>query len=86
MSRWRLKDAQKKLPELLEKADREGPQTITAAPGRSYTLLPNARTSRKTKSKTPSLVETFLNMPKVPGFKIPKRDPKDTGRELPTFE
>ena len=51
MTGWRLNDAQKFLPQLVERAFSEGPQTIRAARGRNV-ILTAAPPGRKRRPRT----------------------------------
>jgi antitoxin Phd len=76
MPRWRLTDAQKRLPEVVEKALTEGPQTITVARGRSVVVssrsLAKPRPKRRS-SRTPTVIQALLAAPHVPEFHIPRQ-------------
>jgi hypothetical protein len=76
MSRWRFNDAQKRFPEVVEKALTEGPQTITVAPGRSVVLASTAKAGnrRKPVRRGPTVIEALLNAPHVPEFTLPRND------------
>jgi hypothetical protein len=85
MSRWRLNDAQKRFPEVVEKALTVGPQTIAVARGKSVVLSSTARPKnrRKPASRRPTVIEVLLAAPHVPEFKIPRHDEFPVP---PTFE
>ena len=84
MARWRLNDAQRRFPEVVEKALTEGPQTIAAAHGRSVVLSSKSRPKMTPKpSRRPTLAEVIQAAPRVPEFKIPRRDEFPKG---PIFE
>ncbi|MCL2649237.1 MAG: type II toxin-antitoxin system Phd/YefM family antitoxin [Phycisphaerales bacterium] len=77
-ARWQLQDAKAKFSQLFDQAIADGPQTVTRHNKQAVIVLSqedydNLKHSRK----SPSLVEAFLAMPKVPGFKIPERDKND---------
>ena len=75
MVRWRLSDAQKRFPEVVEKALTEGPQTIAVAHGRSVVVSSKSKPNGKRKpARRPTLIEVIQAAPHVPEFKIPRRD------------
>jgi prevent-host-death family protein len=85
---WRFEDAKAKLSEVLERAYSDGPQLVAAGGKRSVVILPKEQYEKltgKNGGQTPSIVETFLGMPRVPGFKIPQRDKTDRVPHKPPF-
>jgi hypothetical protein len=75
MARWRLNDAQKRFPEVVEKALTEGPQTIAVAHGRSVVVSSKSRPKARPKPpRRPTMAEVIRAAPCVPEFKIPRHD------------
>src|SRR4051812_41222585 len=86
--RWRFEEARARFSEVLERAHSEGPQTVAAGGKKSVVILPKdqfEKLTRKNGTHKPSIVETFLAMPRVPGFKIPERDKTDRVPKRPPF-
>ena len=73
MARWRMNDAQRRFPEVVEKALTEGPQTIAVAGGRSVVVSSKSKTKTRSKqARRPTVIEMLLAAPHVPEFKIPR--------------
>ena len=76
--RWQLQDAKARFSEVFAKALDDGPQIVTRRNKQAVVILAEDDFKKLKHSwKTPSLVEAFLAMPKVPGFTIPERDRDD---------
>ncbi|GEM_PF-4232627 len=87
MARWSLREAQKKLPEIVEKAFREGPQTIALTRGRSVIITPRPKKPRFGKGKHPNMLEVLLQCPKGPDLKIERnRNDRIGASSRPIFE
>ena len=87
--RWQLQEAKAKFSEVFDRAYSDGPQVVTRRNKKAVVILPEEDYEKLTQKKdrrSPSLVEVFLAMPRVPGFKIPERDKNDMGREPPKFD
>ncbi len=78
--RWQLQEAKAKFSEVFDRAYSDGPQVVTRRNKKAVVILPEAeyaKLANKHHQHMPGIVETFLAMPKVPGFKIPERDKND---------
>lgn len=73
---WKFQDAKAKLSELVDTALRDGPQMITRRGKDTVVVLPATDYARLTERPKKSLIDTFLDGPKVPDFTI-ARDRKD---------
>jgi antitoxin Phd len=84
MANWQMREARARLGELIERAQTEGPQTITKnGKAKAVVLSADAYQEMKAheKGQEPNLIEFLLNSgPKVDDFEI-ERD-KSTGREI----
>jgi prevent-host-death family protein len=79
MARWQVQEAKTRLSEVIEKAQRKGPQIITRHGTERAVLLSIAEYRRLTAHK-PGLREYLLGGPKAEGFEI-ERD-RRTGRKI----
>lgn len=84
---WQLQDAKNRFSELVRRARREGPQTVTLRGARAAVVL-SAADYDKLKAGQPTLVDDLLAGPawddelveavtaraKTPGYKTPSRD------------
>jgi len=81
---WQVQEAKSRFSELIERAEKEGPQTITKHGKPSAVVLSVAefdRLGRAGIEKKPSLIDFLLNSgPVLDDFEI-ERD-KDVGREI----
>jgi len=83
MARWRLNQAQKHFPEVIEKALTEGPQTITLRKGKSVVIAKSSPAKRKShRRRPPTLEEVIRAAPRVPEFHIPRGDEVATPANL----
>jgi antitoxin Phd len=79
MARWQVQEAKTRLSEVIEEAQRKGPQIITRHGAERAVVLSIAEYRRLTAHK-PGLKEYLLGGPKVDGFEV-ERD-RDKGREI----
>jgi prevent-host-death family protein len=84
MATWQVQEAKTKLSELIERAQSEGPQTITRH-GKAKAVVLSAEAYEKMRAKgeteEPNFVDFLLNSgPKFDDFEI-ERD-KSTGRDI----
>jgi prevent-host-death family protein len=84
MSTWQVQEAKSRFSELIERAEKEGPQTITKHGKPSAVVVSMAEYERLGMADTkgrPSLIDFLLNSgPVLEDFEI-ERD-KDVGREI----
>ena len=83
MASWQVQEAKARFSELLEEADRKGPQVITRHGTERAVVLSIEEYKKLTGEKTgakPTFLEHLLSGPKVDDFKI--RRSKDTGRRI----
>jgi prevent-host-death family protein len=84
MSTWQVQEAKSRFSELIERAEKEGPQTITKHGRPSAVVVSVAEYERLGKAdarEKPSLIDFLLNSgPILDDFEI-ERD-KDMGREI----
>lgn len=76
---WRVQDAKSRFSEVLERAQTEGPQTITRH-GRERAVVLSIENYRALMAHQPDFKAYLLGGPKVDDFPI-ERD-ADTGREI----
>ena len=69
---WNLSDAKNRLSEVLDRARREGPQTI-ARRGDMFVLL-RADEYEQLTGKAPSFTDWLLNGPRIDDLELPRRD------------
>jgi prevent-host-death family protein len=69
---WNLSDAKNRLSEVLDRARREGPQTITRR-GDTFVLL-RADEYEQLTGKAPSFTDWLLNGPRIDDLELPRRD------------
>ena len=69
---WKLADAKNKLSEVLDWADREGPQIIMRK-GREYAVLPGKQL-RELTGHRPDFLTYLMEGPSFEGLELPARD------------
>jgi prevent-host-death family protein len=69
---WNLSDAKNRLSEVLDRARREGPQTI-ARRGDTFVLL-RADEYEQLTGKAPTFTDWLLNGPRIDDLELPRRD------------
>jgi len=69
---WNLSDAKNRLSEVLDRARREGPQTITRRSD-PFVLL-RADEYEQLAGKAPSFTDWLLNGPRIDDLELPRRD------------
>ena len=79
MARWQVQEAKTRLSEVIEQAQKKGPQIITRH-GSERAVVLSIADYRKLTAHKPGLKDYLLGGPKVDGFEI-ERD-RDTGREI----
>jgi prevent-host-death family protein len=79
MPSWQVQEAKSKLSELLERAQREGPQVITKH-GVERAVVLSIDDYRRLIQLKPSLKDYLLAGPKVDDFEIERS--RDLGREI----
>jgi len=79
MSVWQVQEAKSRLSEVIERAQSEGPQTITRH-GTERAVLLSVEDYRALQAHKPDFKAYLLGGPKVDDFDI-DRDP-DTGRDI----
>lgn len=80
MARWQVQEAKSRLSEVIEEAQKKGPQIITRH-GAERAVVLSMDDFRALAAHKPGLKEYLLGGPKVNEFEI---DPDlDTGREIP---
>ena len=79
MSRWQVQEAKSRFSELIETAEKKGPQMITRHGSERAVVLSIADFRLLTAHK-PGLKEYLLGGPKVDAFEIERE--RDTGREV----
>ncbi|KKB11652.1 hypothetical protein VE25_11735 [Devosia geojensis] len=79
MATWQVQQAKSHFSELLEKAEREGPQTITKH-GTEKAVVLSVEEYRRLAGPKKTFIEHLLSGPKFDDFEI-ERD-KDTGRDV----
>jgi prevent-host-death family protein len=83
MKQWQMQEAKARFAELIEEAERNGPQTVTKHGKPRAVVMSSEQFAAMQKGKAPRLdfVNFLLSIPKSDdGFDI-ERD-KDTGREI----
>lgn len=78
MANWQVQDAKTRLSELLDRAQSEGPQTITRH-GNARAVVVSIEDYRALTANKPDFKAHLLNGPKTRDFDVP-RD-ADTGRD-----
>ena len=76
---WQVQEAKAHFSEVMEKAEREGPQIITRH-GTERAVVLSIEDYRTLTARKKSFIGHLLNGPKIDDFEI-ERD-KDTGREV----
>jgi len=79
MATWQVHNAKARFSELLERAEREGPQII-ARRGTERAVVLSIREFRKLTENRPNLRDYLLGGPKVDDFEVERS--KDRGREI----
>ena len=79
-AKWQLQEAKNRLSELVRKARREGPQTITLQ-GIDAAVVVSARDFDKLHTRKGKLVEFFRKSPLV-GVDLDLSRSRDTGRKI----
>jgi prevent-host-death family protein len=84
MATWQVQEAKTRLSEVIERAEKEGPQTITKH-GKAKAVVLSAeayeKMQKQSKAEESNLIDFLLNSgPKFDEFEI-ERD-RDTGREI----
>ncbi len=79
MQAWQVQDAKTRLSELIEKAQAEGPQTITRH-GHARAVLLSIEDYRTLTGTRPDFKAWLLGGPKVDDFPLERS--RDTGREI----
>ena len=79
MTKWQVKDAKSRLSELIEAAEREGPQVITRY-GKDAAVVVSAEAYRKLDAAQPDFKAYLLSGPKLADFEIHR--PRDLGRDV----
>ncbi|MFN0132764.1 MAG: type II toxin-antitoxin system Phd/YefM family antitoxin [Phycisphaerales bacterium] len=69
---WNLADAKNRLSEVLDRARRDGPQTIKRR-GDTFVLMPTDQYERLTGQK-PSFTDWLLKGPRIDDLELPRRD------------
>lgn len=69
---WNLADAKNRLSEVLDRAKRDGPQTIKRR-GDEFVLLPVDQYEKLT-GKKPNFTDWLLNGPRIDDLELPPRD------------
>jgi prevent-host-death family protein len=69
---WNLADAKNRLSEVLDRAKRDGPQTIKRR-GDTFVLLPADQYEQLTGAK-PVFTDWLLNGPRIDDLELPRRD------------
>lgn len=79
MARWQVQEAKSRFSEVIETAEKKGPQIITKH-GTERAVVLSIADFRSLTAHKPGLKEYLLEGPKVDSFEI-KRE-RDTGREI----
>lgn len=79
MPKWQVKVAKSRFSELIELAEKDGPQTITRH-GKDTVVVISVKDYRKLEAAKPNIKEYLLSGPKFDEFEI-ERAP-DLGREV----
>ena len=69
---WNVADAKNRLSEVLDRARRDGPQTIKHR-GDAFVLLPADQYEQLT-GKKPSFTDWLLDGPRIDDLELPRRD------------
>ena len=77
---WQLQEAKNKLSQVVQEAQRSGPQVITVH-GKEAAVVISSDEYRKLTHREGSLVEFFQNSP-LRGVVLDLERPKDTGRKI----
>ena len=79
MARWQVQEAKSRFSEVLETAEKKGPQIITKH-GTERAVVLSIADFRSLTAHKPGLKEYLLGGPKVDSFEIERE--RDTGREI----
>ncbi len=79
MAVWQIQEAKARLSEVIARARRDGPQTITRH-GEERAVLLSIEDYRALTARRPDFREHLLGGPKVEDFSIPRE--RDTGRTV----
>lgn len=79
MARWQVQEAKSRFSEVIETAEKKGPQIITRH-GREQAVVLSIADFRSLTAHKPGLKEYLLAGPKVDSFEIERQ--RDTGREI----
>lgn len=85
MTSWQVQQAKSRLSELLDKAQSEGPQTITRHGVATAVVMSMDEYQRINPAPKLSFVDHLLAFPKVEGFELPPRE-IDPPRDLNLFD
>lgn len=80
MPNWQVQDAKSRLSELIERARREGPQTITRH-GQARVVVLAVETYNELVAQRPDFKAWLTGGPKLDDFSIERS--RDTGRDVP---
>jgi antitoxin Phd len=80
MAKWQVQEAKTRLSELIEEADKKGPQIITRH-GAEHAVVLSITDYRVLTKNQKNLRDYLLDGPKIDDFEI-KRS-RDTGRKIP---
>ena len=79
MARWQVQEAKSRFSEVIETAEKKGPQIITKH-GTERAVVLSIADFRSSTAHKPGLKEYLLGGPKVESFEIERE--RDTGREI----
>jgi len=79
MTSWQVQEAKTKLSEVIERAQTEGPQTITRH-GKARAVILSVRDFEGLKRSEPNLIDFLLSGPRFDDFDFERS--QDTGREI----
>ena len=79
MATWQIQQAKTKLSEVIEMAQREGPQTITKH-GKPSAVVVSMEEYESMRRNKPDFVEFLLSIPKFDDLDLERS--KDVGREI----
>lgn len=79
MARWQVQEAKSRFSEVIETAEKKGPQIITRH-GAERAVVLSIADFRSLTAHKPGLKEYLLGGPKVKSFEIERE--RDTGREI----
>jgi prevent-host-death family protein len=79
MAAWQVQEAKSRLSEVIERAQKEGPQTITRH-GKPSAIVLSVDEYEAMKREKPDFKDWLFSGPKIDDFEIERS--KDTGREI----